>query len=45
MHIQANKSNVMKIDLWQISHANRNTKISYVETSVAKEPTFVILQL
>ena len=45
MHIQANKSNVAKIDLWLISHANRNTKISTAETSVAKEPVFVIQQL
>ena len=25
-----------KIDLWWISHANRNINISYVETSIAK---------
>ena len=35
--MQANDSNFEKIDLWQISHAKRNKKISSVETSVAKE--------
>ena len=40
---QANESNFEKIDLWWISHANGNTKISYVETLVAKEPELVIL--
>ena len=34
-----------KNDPWWISHANGNTKISSVETSVAKEPVLVILQL
>ena len=40
---QANESNFEKIDLWRISHANGNTKISSVETLVAKEPVLVIL--
>ena len=38
---QANESNFEKIDLWWISHANRNTKISSVETSVVKELALV----
>ena len=41
---QANESNFEKIDLWRISHANGNTKISSVETLVAKEPVLVILR-
>ena len=40
---QANELNFEKIDLWRISHANGNTKISSVETLVAKEPVLVIL--
>ena len=32
-----NESNCEKFVLWRISHANGNTKISSVETSVAKE--------
>ena len=42
---QANKLNFEKIDLWQIAHANGNTKISSLETSVAKELVLIILQL
>ena len=41
---QANKLNFKKIDPWWISYANRNTKISSVETSIAKEFMLVILQ-
>ena len=41
---QANESNFEKIDLWRISHANRTTKTSSVETSMAKELTLVILR-
>ena len=43
--VQANDSNFEKIDLWQILHANGNTKISSVETSVVKELVLVIQQL
>ena len=42
---QANESNFKKIDIWCILHANGNTKISSVETSVAKELALVILRL
>ena len=40
-----NESNFEKINLWQIIHANGNTKISSVETSIAKELVLVILWL
>ena len=42
---QANESNFEKFDLWWILHENRNTKISSVETLVAKELVLVILGL
>ena len=42
---QGNELNVVKIDLWWISHANWSIKISSVETSVAKELVLVILWL
>ena len=42
---QGSESNVEKIDLWRISHANWNTKISSVETLVAKELVLLLLQL
>ena len=42
---QANESNFEKIDLWQISHANRTTKTPSVETSIAKELALVIIRL
>ena len=42
-NLQANESNFEQIDLWWISDANGNTKISSVETLVAKEPVLVIL--
>ena len=42
---QANESDFEKIDLLQISHVNGNTKISSVETLVAKELALVILRL
>ena len=41
----ANESNFEKIDLWHISHANGNTKISSKEILVAKELVLVILGL
>ena len=37
-----NESNFEKVELWQISHASRNTKISFEEISVAKESVLVI---
>ena len=40
---QANESNLEKIELWQISHANGNTKISFENAFAAKELTTVIL--
>ena len=45
---QGNESKLEKIDQWQISHANRNTKNSSVETLVVKElviVTFVFVLL
>ena len=42
---QGIESKLEKTDLWQISHANGNTKNSSVETSVAKEFALVILRL
>ena len=42
---QANESNVEKINLWQISHANKTAKTPSVETSIAKELALVILRL
>ena len=41
----SNELNFERIDLWEISHANRSTKISSVETLAAKELVLVILQL
>ena len=40
---QTNESNFKQIDLWQISHANGNTKISSVETF--SNPTVLTLTL
>ena len=34
---QPNESHFEKIDLWGISHADRNIKTSFEETQVAKE--------
>ena len=42
---QVNESNFEEINLWRISHTNGNTKISFVDTSVAKELVLVILEL
>ena len=38
-YTKANKSNFEKIKLWWILYANRNTKISSEETSIAEEPS------
>ena len=43
MKCTSNEVNFEKTDLWWVSHANGNTKISSVETSVAKAFVFVIL--
>ena len=42
---QTNELDFEKIDLWRISHANGNTKISSKETSAAKELVLVISKL
>ena len=42
---QGSQSNVEKIDLWRISHANWNAKISSLGTLVAKEPVLLLLRL
>ena len=44
IHKQMNQS-FEKINLWGISHANRNTKTSSEETQVVKEFVLVILKL
>ena len=42
---QTNELNFEKVDLWLISHANGNTKISSVETLVTKKLALVIPRL
>ena len=42
---KAIESNFDKIDLWQISQANRTAKTPSVETSITKELALVILRL
>ena len=44
IHKQMNQT-FRKMNLWQVSHANGNTKISSIETLLGKELMLVILQL